>query len=466
MRRTLSLLFVVAVAMLVAAWLAGAPGSASVEFAGWRLDTSFGGLAVLVVAIGFVLILIDRLWRATLGTPRRFSEWRQARRTRKGYEAVTRGLLAIASGDAGDARRQARAAIGKLGAVPVVQLLSAQAAQLAGDEAEANKYLEAMRALPETEFAALRGLVAAAIKRGETEKALGLAQRARDLRPAAPWVSAALVELETKSGAWAQAGETLIQARRNKLLEATVADGQAAAALHAHARALGSAGDLRSAIAAAERAAHLAPDRPEVAATLATLYARDALARAAGNLVEKEWARHPHPDLLAAYRLARPVANALQWVKQVERLAKLAPLHRETHIALAEAALAADLWGEAKRHAQAALAAEGVRDGVPNGPAPSLGLCRLLQRIAEAQGDDAEGARHWLARAADASPDPAWTCAACGQPHETWLALCTHCGAFDRMEWRAPMRLQGRPVQAGPVQAGPVQAGQAQIEAR
>lgn len=456
MRRTLSLMLVAAVAMLVVAWLAGAPGSASVEFAGWRLDTSFGGLAVLVAAIGFALILLDRVWRATLGTPKRFADWRQARRTRKGYEAVTRGLVAIASGDASEARRQARSAQGKLGAAPVVQLLSAQAAQLAGDEADANKYLEAMRASPETEFAALRGLVGAAIKRGETDEALALARRARELRPDATWVSAALVELETKSGAWAQAGETLIQARRHKLLEPAVADGQAAAALHAHARALSAAGDLRSAIAAAERAWRLAPDRPEVAATLATLYARDARARAAGNLVEKEWARHPHPDLLAAYRLARPVANALQWVKQVERLAKLAPLHRETHIALAEAALAADLWGEAKRHAQAALAAEGAVEGVPNAPAPSLGLCRLMQRIAEAQGDDAEGARHWLTRAADANPDPAWTCEACGQPHETWLALCTHCGAFDRMEWRGPARLPARQVQAA----------QARLEAR
>jgi HemY protein len=456
MRRALSLMLVAAVAMLAVAWLAGAPGRASVEFAGWRLDTSFGGLAVLVAATGFAMILVDRAWRAAWAAPKRFADWRQARRTRKGYEAVTRGLVAIAAGDAGEAQRQARAAMGKLGTVPLVQLMSAQAAQLAGEEADANEHFEAMRAFPETEFAALRGLVAAAMKRGETERALVLARRARDLRPDAAWVSAALVELETASGAWAAAGETLIQARRNKLFEPALADGRAAAALHAHARALGAAGDLRNAIAAAERALRLGPDRPEVAATLAVFYARDARARAAGNLVEKEWARHPHPDLLAAYRLARPVANALQWVKQVERLAKLAPLHRESHIALAEAALAAGLWGEAKRHAQAALAAEGAGDGASDGPAPSLGLCRLLQRIAEAQGDDAEGARRWLARAAEANPDPAWTCAACGQPHETWLALCTHCGAFDRMEWRPPARPQARQTRAE----------QARIEAR
>ena len=444
MARTLSLMLVVAGAMLLVAWLAGAPGLASVEFAGWRLDTSFGGLLVLVVVLAFVLVLVDRLWRATTGAPGRFRLWRQARRERNGYAALSRGLVAIAAGDASEARRQAQIADRALGAPPVVRLLSAQAAQLAGDEAAAHMHLEAMRALPETEFVALRGLVAAAIKSGDTPGALALARRARELKPAAPWVSAALVELETRSGDWAQAGETLVAAKRHKLLEPAIADGQAAAAWHAQARILAAAGKLREAIAMAERAHRLAPERPELSATLALLYARDARARAAGNLVEKEWARHPHPDLLVAYRAARPVANALQWVKQVERLAKLAPLHRETHVAQAEAALGAQLWGEAKRHANAAIAAETA--GRP-GLEPSQSLCDLMVRIARAQGEDAESEQHWLARASQAQSDAAWTCSSCGQPHETWLALCTQCGAFDRLEWRAPARVQTKPAQ-------------------
>jgi HemY protein len=271
---------------------------------------------------------------------------------------------------------------------------------------------------------------------------LKLARRARELRADSPWVSAALIDLETKTGDWAGAGESLIEARRFKLLEPAVADAQAAAALHAHARSLAAAGKSRDAIAAAERALRLAPGRPEVAATLATLYARDARARAAGNLVEKEWARSPHPDLLEAYRLARPVASALQWVKQVERLARLAPTHRESHVALAEATLAAELWGEAKRHALDAIAAEGAAEGAGEGSGrePSRSLCALMVRIAEAQGEDAAAVQQWRARAAAASPDAAWTCASCGQPHDTWLALCTHCGAFDRLEWRPPAR--------------------------
>ncbi|MBI3506109.1 MAG: hypothetical protein HY059_14815 [Proteobacteria bacterium] len=435
MRRIVGLLVFSALAMLLVAWLAQAPGQATVEFAGWRIDTSAGVLAILAFAAACVLVFADRIWRFVAGAPTRFSAWRRARRERRGLAALTRGLVAVAAGEAIEAGRQAKLASKALGTPALTLLLSAQAAQLAGDEPEARRHLEAMRALPETEFVALRGLVASAMRGGDDRRALELARRARDLKPAAPWVTASLVELETRTGDWAAAAETLQRARRAKLLPAAQADANGAAALHERARALAAEDLRRDAIAAAEKALRLAPDRPEIAATLATLYARDGRTRAAGALVEKEWARHPHPGLAAAYRIARPVENALQWVKQAERLAKLNPTHRESHVVLAEAALAAELWGEARRHAQAAIAASGAE--------PGAGLCRLLARIAQSQGDDPEGARKWQVHAAEAPPDPAWTCRSCGQPHGEWRALCSGCGSFDRLEWRPPARLAG-----------------------
>lgn len=438
MRRTVLLLVLVAAAMALAAWLADAPGRASVEFAGWRVDTSFGVLAVAGIALAFLAVFADRVWRWIVGAPRRFAAWRRARRERHGYAALTRGLVAVAAGDPAEARRQARLAVRKLDDPPLALLLAAQAAQLAGDEAEARRQFEAMRAIPETEFVALRGLVADAMRAGETQKALAMARRAREIRPAAPWVTAALVDLETRGGDWAAAAETLAQAKRARLVPPEKADANGAAALHERARALAREGEIRAAIAVAERAHRLGPDRPEISATLATLYARDGRARAAGSLVEKEWARRPHPDLLAAYRVARPVAAPLQWVKQVERLARAAPTHVETHLALAEASLAAELWGEAKRHAEAAIAASGGE--------ASVALCRLSARISSGVGDDPAAAQAWLARAADAPADPAWTCDSCGQPHPEWHALCGNCGAFDRLDWRPPARLAPRPL--------------------
>jgi HemY protein len=433
MRRVLLLLALALIGMFAAVWLGGAPGRATLEFAGWRFDSSFGALALLAAVAGVLLILIDRLWRWIVGAPQRVSLWRKARRERHGYAALTRGLVAVAAGDPKLALREAALADRLLGAPPASLLLSAQAAQLAGDETGARKHLEAMRASSETEFAALRGLVAIAMREGRDDEALELARRARTIRPDATWVAGALIELETKSGQWIDAAQTIDTARRQHLLPAPEADVKRAAVLHEAARQHEAKGDRREAIRAAERAYKLAPDRPEVAVELALLYAADGRARAAGSLIEKEWARRPHPALVEAYRKARPVADALQWIKQVERLAKLAPTHAYSHAALAEASLAAELWGEAKRHTQEAIAAEG-------GEARS-GLCRLMARIEEESGGDAAQAKAWLARAADAPADPAWTCDSCGHPHAEWHALCRRCGAFDKLAWAPPARL-------------------------
>ncbi|MCM0018881.1 MAG: hypothetical protein NBV67_02705 [Tagaea sp.] len=433
MRRIVLLLLLVLAAMAIAVWLGSTPGRATLEIAGWRVDSSFGALALLAAIGVAVAILIDRAWRWIAGAPGRFALWRRARREKNGYAALTRGLVAVAAGDPKSALREAALADRLLGAPPASLLLSAQAAQLAGDEAGARKHLEAMRAAPETEFAALRGLVALAMREGRDAEALDLARRAREIRPDATWVAGALVELETKGGHWLDAERTIDTARRAKLLPAPEADVKRAAVLHEAARLHEAKGDRREAIRAAERAFKLAPDRPEIAVELALLYARDGKARAAGALVEKEWARRPHPALIDAYRRARPVAGALQWIKQVERLAKLAPLHADSHVAMAEASLAAELWGEAKRHADAAIAAEG-------GDARA-GLCRLMARIAEQAGDEAGEAKAWLARASDAPADPAWTCQSCGHPHAEWRALCGRCGAFDKLAWAPPARL-------------------------
>jgi HemY protein len=64
-----------------------------------------------------------------------------------------------------------------------------------------------------------------------------------------------------------------------------------------------------------------------------------------------------------------------------------------------------------------------------------------MARIEEESGGDAAAAKAWLARAADAPADPAWTCQSCGHPHADWRALCGRCGAFDKLAWTAPARL-------------------------
>jgi len=95
-----------------------------------------------------------------------------------------------------------------------------------------------------------------------------------------------------------------------------------------------------------------------------------------------------------------------------------------------EAALAAQLWGEARRHLT--LAAEAS-------PAtPSRRLCLLMARLEESENGEPKAAREWLDRAIGATLDPCYVCGRCGTAAPEWRSLCAACGGFDTLAWRAP----------------------------
>lgn len=440
MIRAIVFLVLLTAVMLGVAWLSERPGSVAIVWQGWRIDTS---VPILIAATAFVAALlatIIRLWSVLTGAPRAFGRWRRERRRRKGYVALTQGMVAVAAGDPDEARRQARRADVLLNEPPLTMLLSAQAAQLNGDEDAARRYFEKMLESPETEFLGLRGLLVQAMREGDNTRAIELARRARGLRPKTPWVLSTLLDLETRGGAWREAAETLAQAQRTRALAAPAARHHEAAILIEQSRQALAEKRGREALRLAEQAHRAEPDHLAAVIWLAERSLDAGKARAVERLVEQEWPRRPHPELLTCYRRARPVAEPLQWVKQVERLARLAPLHIDSMIALGVANLEAKLWGEARRNFTAAIKASDDQ--------PPASLCRLMARLEEEESGDQASARRWLARAADAPADPAWVCEACGAAHASWQALCAQCGRFDTLDWRAPSRIQSALVVA------------------
>ena len=183
MIQALWFMVVLAALALAGVWLADHPGSVTVLWQGYRLDSSVALLVSVVAVIAVVAALVYRFWIVLLGLPSAFGRRRTARRRRRGFEALTRGMVAVAAGDAEDARRQGKRAEGLLEDPPLTLLLSAQAAQLAGDEQAAERFFTAMLERPETEFLGLRGLLTQGIKRHDWDEALALARRAYRLRP-------------------------------------------------------------------------------------------------------------------------------------------------------------------------------------------------------------------------------------------------------------------------------------------
>lgn len=433
MRRSLFFFIKLAILVAVAVWLADRPGDATIVWQGREIHMQVGILLALLLGAAVVIALLWELWRFLARSPGRIARARAESRRRKGYRALTQGMAAVAAGDAEEARRQAGRAAVLLNEPPLTLLLAAQAAQLNGDELAARKYFTAMLDRPETRFLGLRGLLTQALKSGDEQAALGYAGRAHRERPEAAWATTTLLELQLKAGEWANAEATTKEAVRQKSLTAEKARRMRAVILAEEARlALAADAGSLDAAAKAREAVKQAPDLVPARIVLAALLARAGNEKQAARAIEQGWSVAPHPALAAAFATLRPEEDPISRARRFESLAALNPQHRESRLALAEAALAAGLWGEARGHLAKVQDAE--RD------LPSARLCRLMARLEDGERGDAAATRRWLIAAAEAQPDPAWTCSACGSQNVEWQARCPRCGAFDSLTWQAPPR--------------------------
>jgi HemY protein len=168
--------------------------------------------------------------------------------------------------------------------------------------------------------------------------------------------------------------------------------------------------------------------------------------REALKLIEQDWDSNPHPLLARAYIEAEPGERPADRMKRLERLQRQNPNHIETHRALGMAALAAGLWGDARRHIEKVVAAERSSGGVGG---LSHATCRAMAALEEGErpdpGNVQAAVRQWLDAAAEAQPDPAWICSVCGHPGEAgptsghWQAVCPHCSGIDSFRWQRPV---------------------------
>jgi HemY protein len=429
--RSLPALIVVVLLVVLAVLVADQPGRVAIVWQSWRIETSVAVLILAGLVLAVLSVVIVGLLRRLIGGPRAFLRARRERRRRDGYRALTQGMVAVAAGDADEAQRYARKADVLLAEPPLTLLLSAQAAQLKGDEDAARKYFTAMLNRPETEFLGLRGLLTQALRRGEENAALRLAERAHTMRPKTPWVLTNLLELQVRAGEWQRAQTTLSEMVKAKLVPLMTGRQHQTALLLAQSR---TAAENETALSLAGEAQELVPSFAPAAVRRAQLLQRAGHPHKAAKAIETAWRREPHPHLAAAYGALFADEAPLARVKRFERLAGLKPDHVESRLALAEAALAAQLWGEARR--QLAAAGAGANSGSP----PTARICRLMAALEEAEHGDGAAARLWLARAGEAPPDPLFVCTSCGAESRDWEPLCGRCRAFDSLVWRVPAR--------------------------
>ncbi|MEX1061211.1 MAG: heme biosynthesis HemY N-terminal domain-containing protein [Methyloceanibacter sp.] len=426
------LLFILGVlaAAIGLAWLADRPGTVTVEWLGYQVETSalVGALAVAGVVV--LLILIWAVLRYLFTRPAAVSAYVRERRRQQGYDALSRGLLAIGVGDRTLAQRYAGIAGRNLPREPLTALLRAQAAQLKGDRAAARRAFEAMLDRPETQLLGLRGLFLEASRSNDNEAARALAEQAVKRDPKLAWGVNALFDMQAHAGDFEGALDTLAIARRNGHVEPEAALRRRAVLLAAEARAA-EASDPDKALGLASEALRLAPSLVPAAEIAGRILASKGESRQASRVISRTWKLSPHPDLALVYAYAKPGEPPRERVKRVKYLASLTPGDIEGQIAIANAAIEAHEWEEAREALAPYLDAR-----------PPARICTLMARIEAGELGDKGREREWLARALRAPRDRAWI--ADGYTSDRWLPVSPVTGAVDAFEWKAPVDAIGR----------------------
>lgn len=414
MRRVIGFLVLAAILVGIAFGLGALPGEVGATIGTWSIQAPLPLVVVAAVILFAVLYVVLRVLALLLGAPGRFGRSRHERQLRQGERAVTRAFAAIAAADPRAARREAQRAKRLLPKAPMALLVSAEAARLAGKPEESEADYRALAEQPEAAFLGLRGLLRQALDARDWTLAADIARRAELAHPGASWLRSERARLALRTGSWAEA--------------LALAGPDAPRAVMATAAAEAAADPIQ-ALRLAKDAFAADPKLAPAALAYARRLRAGREARKAENVIEKAWAAAPHPDLAAFY--LDPVTDPLERVHEAGRLAGFNRNHGESNFLQAQVCLAAKLTGEARRYAQAALAA-------------GLDQRRLWVLKADIEEADAAAgggeaatfaAHEALRRSQSARPDPRWRCSTCGAEPGGWHAACPSCGTVGRMEW-------------------------------
>ncbi|WP_316014467.1 heme biosynthesis protein HemY [Roseobacter sp. HKCCA0434] len=399
-------------------------------------------LAILLKLAGFLVALM----RFFAGDETAVSRYFDRNRERRGFNALGEAMMLNASGDGKAALARARSADKKLARPELTRLVTAQAAELAGERAVAEEEYKAMLTDPRTRFVGIHGLMRQRLAMGETETALKLAEKAFALRPKHEALLGTLFTLQTEQDHWRGARRTLAAQVKAGTLPRDVANRRDAMLNLALARTAIAEENYGEEADAALEAHRLSPDHVAASVAASRVHLHRESPRAAQRVLLKTWKLNPHPDLAAAYAAIEPEESAAARRKRFEPLVKANPDHPETKMLVAEMAVAEEDFPAARR-AMGTLATD----------QPTTRALALMAAIERGEGAEDRVVRAWLARALTAPVGPQWVCTNCRTIHSEWSAVCSNCDAFDTISWiELP---QGAPARAESAAMLPVITG-------
>ena len=394
-----ALLLIVAVAAALASWqvITTDQGSVQINWFGTEITTSALFALLVLVFILAVALPILRLIMFLMDAPGRLGKASQRARVRRGQEALALGLIAAEAGEFEEARRHADKAEDLIDEPRLALLLQARAAGVSGDTAAAERAYSGMLQNEDTEVLGRKGLMAAALKRGDRTAARAHAEAALKASKTATWPFQYAFDLAVQAADWENAIEALDLGDKRKQIEDKIAKRRRAVLMTAQAAKLERERRADKAADMAQKAFRMAPAFAPAGAMAARLLVGEGKAERAASIIEEAWENGPHPALAHAYRDLMPGETREQRADRMRLLAEKRRDHRESKIIQAELAMERGDWGAAQSHLE-----DAYREN------PSSRICILFAQVARGRGDE-NAARTWLAQAAAAPREADWS---------------------------------------------------------
>ena len=395
---------------------------------------------VLLTVVWMVLKLLGLLiatFRFLNGDDTAITRYFDRNRERRGFEALSDGILALASGEGRLAMIKAARAEKYLRRPELTNLIVAQAAEMTGETRKAETAYKRLLFDERTRFVALRGIMKQKLAEGDTATALKLAEKAFALRPRHEETQDVLLALQAGGHDWKGARTTLAAKLRGGTMPRDVHKRRDAVLALQEAKEVldeGNSIEAREAAIAANRAS---PDLIPAAAMAARSYISKGDGKSASRVLKTAWEAQPHPDLAAAFAEIVSDETPEARLKRFILITKLRPEHIETKLLLAELNLAAGNYPAARKS---------VGDLVESHP--NQRVLTIMAAIERGEGSPDAVVRGWLTRALTASRGPQWVCDKCQNIHMSWGPVCNNCGGFDTLSWREP-QFDGGPSATG-----------------
>ena len=310
-------------------------------------------LALAALVLVWVLMRLTGLVVAGIrflnGDETALTRYFNRRSEKRGFEALSDSILALAAGEGHLAIRKAERAAKLLARPEVTNLLIAQGAEMAGDEARATEAFKALVQDERTRFVGVRGLLQQKLAAGDTDTALKLAEKALALRPKNADMQDTLLRLQAQYEDWAGARATLNAKLRSGTLPRDVHKRRDAVLALADAREALADGQIARATELAKSANRQSPSLLPAAVMAARMSIAEGKAKQAASVIQKAWGLAPHPDLAAAFAEIVPEETPEARIKRFRPLLKQHQGHREARLLEAELQIAAKEFGEARK---------------------------------------------------------------------------------------------------------------------